>query len=882
MSEKNPELARVLESVDNRTWKKWGPYLSERQWGTVREDYSHDGSAWEFVTHDRARSNAYRWGEDGIAGISDEKQKLCFSVSMWNGADNILKERLFGLTGNEGNHGEDVKELYYYLDSTPTHSYMKMLYKYPAVEFPYAQIVAENKKRNRHQPEFEITDTDIFKNGDYFDVFVEYAKDDIDDICIKITVKNHSKVNRDLHLLPTFWYRNFWKHYHGRVPTPSLNQVSKNKIKASGEYHDDPFEYFFYVDGDAHDDLLFCDNETNNEKLYDDENVSSYAKDGIHNYVVRGREKTVNPRKEGTKSATHFKFNLAPGEERVVKLRMSTTDTDTPFADYDDIFKQRKEEADIFYAGIQAEIATDELKNIHRQAMAGMLWSKQFYYYDVAKWTFGDEKFDTPIRKFSKRNSSWTHLQNKNIISMPDKWEYPWYAAWDLAFHCVPLAQVDPNFAKRQLSLLLREYYMHPNGQIPAYEWNFSDVNPPVHAWAVWETYKIDKQIQGEGDLKFLEKTFQKMLMNFTWWVNQKDRDGKNIFDGGFLGLDNIGVFDRSNLPHGVKMLEQADSTSWMAMYALNMLRISMELAQSYEPYEESASKFFQHFLFIADAMTHIGAEGVDLWNEEDQFFYDVIHLEDGTAEPMKLRSLVGVIPMFAVESISTDVFDSLDDFKQRATKLLINRPDLENLVSRVRDVADGQRRLLAIVRRHRLKKILERVLDEKEFLSDFGIRSMSKYHEANPYRYTFYGNVHEVKYLPGESDSGMFGGNSNWRGPIWFPINYLVINSLREFYDYYGNEYQVEFPSHSGNLMNLNQVADQLAKRLINIFVTRKDGNKAFQGNNELQARDDFKDHYLFHEFFHGDNGKGLGASHQTGWTGLVADLILQVKSMD
>ena len=880
MAEHNPELERVLQTKDNDTWKKWGPYLSERQWGTVREDYSHDGSAWEFVTHEKSRSNAYRWGEDGIGGISDNKQKLCFSVALWNEQDNILKERLFGLTGNEGNHGEDVKELYYYLDSTPTHSYMKMLYKYPAEKFPYAELVTQNRNRNRKEAEFEITDTNIFKERNYFDVHIEYAKKDHEDICIKISITNQSSIKRRCQVLPTFWYRNFWNHYHGKIPRPTLRLTGENSIEAIGDYHSKPFQYNFYTDGNQKD-ILFCDNETNNVKLYGNNNISPYPKDGINDYIVNGNTKTINPQKTGTKSVAQYVFELEPKETKEIHLRLSQQTLSDPFNDYDDIFNLRKKEADDFFANMQKEIATDELKRIHRQAMAGMLWSKQFYYYDVAKWTFGDEKFDKPIRSFSKRNSSWTHLQNKNIISMPDKWEYPWYAAWDLAFHCVPLAQLDPKFAKRQLALLLREYYMHPNGQIPAYEWNFSDVNPPVHAWAVWETYKIDKKITGKGDLKFLEKTFQKLLMNFTWWVNQKDRDGKNIFDGGFLGLDNIGVFDRSNLPHGVKMLEQADSTSWMAMYALNMLRIAIELAQSYEPYEESASKFFQHFLFIASAMTHIGSEEVDLWNEEDQFFYDVIHLEDGTSEPMKLRSLVGVIPLFAVECISDKLFADLPNFKRRATKLLENRPDLENLVSKVSNINEGNTRLLAIVRRHRLKQILKRVLDEKEFLSEFGIRSLSKAHEENPYQYNFYGNIHEVKYLPGESDSGMFGGNSNWRGPIWFPINYLIITSLREFYKYYGDEYKVEFPTRSGNLLNLEQVADELSRRLIKIFHTDDKTKRPYMGTSDLDSRDDFKDLHLFHEFFHGDNGKGLGASHQTGWTGLVADLITQVKSL-
>lgn len=869
MIENNPELSRILASTDNKGWKRYGPYLSERQWGTVREDYSDYGDAWGYMTHEKARSTAYRWGEDGIAGLADHKQNFCFAIALWNGKDAILKERLFGLSNPEGNHGEDVKELYYYLDSTPTHSYMKMLYKYPQRAFPYTQLTAENRRRGKLEPEYEITDTGIFDHNQYFDVFVEYAKADIDDILVKITVYNRYREAAPLHLLPTAWYRNTWS--WGIDDTrPQLKgnpgeQHIRMKFRQFPDYH-------LCYEGTP--ELLFCENETN--PFNPSASGKAYYKDGINNYLVNGNRKTVNPELAGTKSALHYKLDIEGGGMAEVRLRFATRKKHI-FHDFEEIFELRKKEADIFYDALQKDVTDPDLRNIQRQAYAGMLWSKQFYHYDVNQWLEGDSFFKhiSENRK-NGRNGKWRHLVNSNIISMPDKWEYPWYAAWDLAFHCVPLARLDPHFAKRQILLMLREYYMHPNGQIPAYEWNFSDVNPPVHAWGAWKVYTIDKQMHGKADVEFLEKVFHKLLMNFTWWVNRKDSNGSNLFEGGFLGLDNIGVFDRSHtLPTG-GYLEQADSTAWMAMYCLNMLRMALEISQERPYYQEMASKFFEHFLAIAKAMFNIGKENVDLWDETDEFYYDVVHPQGQPGHVLKVRSIVGIIPLFAVEVLQPELLDKLPDFTRRLQWVLRNRPDLSSLVSRWYEHGKGETRMLSLVRVHRLKGILKRMLSEEEFLSDYGVRALSKYHEKNPYVYNAKGETYSVKYLPGESDSSMFGGNSNWRGPIWFPINFMIVESLNKFYEYYGESLKVEFPSGSGRFCTLREIAGEITKRLINIFRMNKNGGRTYLGDaRPLNHDPHFRDHILFYEYFHGDNGKGLGASHQTGWTGLISELI-------
>jgi glycogen debranching enzyme len=867
----NPEWERVLSTKDNKTWKRFGPYLSERQWGTVREDYSEHGYAWGHLTHDLARSKAYRWGEDGIAGLSDNKQTYCFSVSLWNGKDPILKERLFGLSNPEGNHGEDVKEYYYYLDSTPTHSYMKMLYKYPINAFPYDKIIKENARRDKLAPEFELMDTGVFNKDEYFDVFVEYAKGGENDILVKIRVINRSKRTAALHLLPTAWFRNTWSWGYDNYRPMLTALADKNMVNIKFREQEDA--HLFY---EGAPELLFCENETNWEKLEGGRNEHLYAKDGINDYVVHGREQAVNPKLEGTKAALYWKKNLEPGQEWVTRLRMTTRKGDM-FGDFEQVFAQRIHEADLFYEDLQRGVEDEDLRRIQRQAYAGMLWSKQFYTYDVNRWLNGDPRFNksNPHRR-QGRNNSWRHLTNNNIISMPDKWEYPWYAAWDLAFHCIPLARLDPVFAKRQLLLMLREYYMHPNGQIPAYEWNFSDVNPPVHAWSAWKVYTIDRERRGEGDLEFLEKIFHKLLMNFTWWVNQKDASGNNLFEGGFLGLDNIGVFDRSHgLPSGGRM-EQADATAWMAMYSLNMLRIALEISQHRPYYQEMASKFFEHFLSIAGAMFNIGKEHVDLWDDADEFYYDAVHPEQGPAHILKVRSIVGIIPLFAVEILTPELLEKLPDFTRRLQWVLRNRPDLGSLVSRWYEHGKGETRMLSLVRVHRLKCILRRMLDEKEFLADYGIRALSKYHQTHPFVYHLNGQQHSVSYLPGESDSSMFGGNSNWRGPIWFPINFLIIESLHKFHEYYGDSFRLEHPTGSGNFMTLNKIAHELSNRLISLFKRDKEGKRvAFGDNNKFQEDPHFKDYMLFYEYFHGDNGTGLGASHQTGWTGLITELI-------
>lgn len=873
------EKIRLSERKDNKGWKKWGPYLSERQWGTVREDYSVYGNAWDYVPHDMARSRAYRWGEDGIGGISDNKQHICFAVSFWNHKDKIIKERLFGLAGSEGNHGEDVKELYYYLDSTPTHSYMKMLYKYPQNEFPYRQIVEENQKRNRQHTEFEIEQTGIFDNNEYFDIFIEYAKADENDILIKITAHNRNKKAATLTMLPTLWFRNTWSWgYEAYKKSPMMTGIANNQIEVS---HQLLGKYKLYAEGA--DELVFCENETNMERIFGKPNTSMFVKDGISNYVLTGQPNTINPNKIGTKASARYTNNIEGGESHTIRLRFSqNSQNQKAFLNFDEIFDLRIKEADEFYDHIQQDIKSKEQRNIQRQAFAGMMWNKQFYYYNINEWLKGDPKmpFEFKGRAFP-RNNTWKHAYMANILSMPDKWEYPWFAAWDLAFHTLTLARIDADFAKRQLAVVLREYYMHPNGQIPAYEWNFSDVNPPVHAWATWKVYEIDKKNNGGiGDLVFLEKVFHKLLINFTWWVNQKDEEGNNIFGGGFLGLDNIGVFDRNAQIPGVK-LEQADATGWMAMYTLNMLRISCEIAMENPVYQDMASKFFEHFLHIAAAINKpIKDNDLGLWDEADQFYYDKLHAPNGETIFMKIRSYVGLIPLFAVEIIDEEMLSKLPDFKRRLEWVLNNRPDLALLISRWNEPGKGETHLLSLLRGHRMKMVVKRMFDEAEFLSDYGIRSLSKSHKDTPYQFNLHGEILSVKYTPAESDLSIMGGNSNWRGPIWFPINFLLIDSLLKFYAYYGDDFEIEYPTNSGNIMSIKEAALLVAGRLINIFQMNDESRRPNTGDFEKFDSDPhFKDLHLFYEYFNGDTGEGLGAAHQCGWTGLVADLIHYVN---
>ncbi|MDP1817046.1 MAG: glucosidase [Leadbetterella sp.] len=877
--ESNTERKRLLERKDNKGWKKWGPYLSERQWGTVREDYSVYGDAWNYLTHDMARSRAYRWGEDGIGGISDNKQHICFALALWNHKDSILKERLFGLTNNEGNHGEDVKELYYYLDSTPTHSYMKMLYKYPIESFPYEKITSTNNHRSIKEDEFEIIDTVVFDDDNYFDIFIEYAKKDINDVCIKITATNRSKKDAPLTLLPTVWFRNTWSWgYDEFEKKPILSGIANSQIEVNHRL----FERMKLYCLDA-DQLLFCENETNMERVFGKENTSLYTKDGINNYIIHGKEKAINPNNIGTKASAKYSRKIKAGGSETFCLRFTDqTNLKEPFQDFEAIFEESLKVADDFYEIVQKDIQSEEEKAIQRQAFAGMMWSKQFYYYNIDQWMNGDPKMPFEFRgRAFERNSPWKHAYMANILSMPDKWEYPWFAAWDLAFHTATLARIDPDFAKRQLAVVLREYYMHPNGQIPAYEWNFSDVNPPVHAWATWKVYETDKEMNGgKGDVGFLERIFHKLLLNFTWWVNQKDEDGNNIFGGGFLGLDNIGVFDRNAQIPGVK-LQQADATGWMAIYTLNMLKIACEISLERPAYQDMASKFFEHFLYIAAAINKpMDEEGNGLWDEDDQFYYDKIYTPNANTLFLKIRSLVGLIPLCAVEVISEDLLQKLPDFKRRLEWILKNRPDLAGLISRWHEPGKGETHLLSLLRGHRMKMVFKRLFDESEFLSDYGIRSMSKFHLENPYHFNLHGEHLNVKYTPGESDLTIMGGNSNWRGPVWFPLNYLIIDSLHKYSNYYGEDYEVEYPTNSGEIVTIREAALQISERLINIFKKGEDGNKPFMGNVEKFNKDkDFKDYYHFYEYFHGDNGKGLGASHQTGWTGLVADLIQEVN---
>jgi hypothetical protein len=870
----NAERQRLDEDrLGQQPWRKWGPYLSDRQWGTVREDYSSSGDAWSYFPFAAAHRRAYRWGEDGLAGFSDEVQRLCLAVALWNGKDDILKERLFGLSNGEGNHGEDVKELYYYLDATPTHSYLKMLYKYPQRAFPYKRLVEENARRDRNQPEFELLDTGIFDDDRYFDVFVEYAKAGPDDILLQITAHNRGPDSATLHVLPTFWFRNTWT-WSGTSEKPSLTILEDGAVAAR---HAKLGVHYAYADQPRH--LLFSNNESN-PKLWDQNGVHGCFKDAFHDYVIKGDHSAVSPQEQGTKAAAYHVLEIPAGASARVRFRLSNLPVPSPFDDFDAVFDQRRREADAYYGELQADLADADARLVQRQALAGMIWNKQFYNYDIPVWLKGDAASPPPpAGRDHGRNSEWRHLNNAEVISMPDKWEYPWYAAWDLAFHCLPFAMIDAEFAKHQLVLLTREWYMHPNGQLPAYEWAFGDVNPPVHAWATYRVFQIDRKQRGDaGDLAFLERVFHKLMLNFTWWVNRKDAGGRNIFQGGFLGMDNIGVFDRSSpLPSGV-FLNQADGTSWMGMYCLNLLKISLILAKHNPVYEDIATKFFEHFLEIALAISNMGGHdsGVGLWDEEDQFYYDALSLPDGRMVKLKLRSMVGLVPLFAVETLDPETFRQLPHFTQRALWFLRNRPEMANLVSRWYEPGRGYRSLLSLLRGHRMKKLLQRMLDETAFLSEFGVRSMSKEYEKKPFKSQMEGQVLTAGYEPADSKSGIFGGNSNWRGPIWLPMNFLIIESLQKFHHYYGDDFKVECPTGSGQFITILQVAQELTRRVARIFLRDDKGRRAFNGDREkLQSDPHFRDYMQFFEFFHADRGIGLGASHQTGWTGLIAKLL-------
>jgi hypothetical protein len=881
------EHRRLREYRDRKAnWKKWGPYLSERSWGTVREDYSEKGTAWDYFPHDHARSRVYRWGEDGIAGICDRFQYLCFALALWNGRDPILKERMFGLTGSEGNHGEDAKEYWFYLDGTPTHSYMKMLYKYPQAEFGYLELIEENARRDFFEPEYELLDTGAFRENRYFDVLIEYAKAGPDDILIKVSVANRGPESALCHVLPILWFRNTWSWGYpngpmGDVPAkPQIKQIECGPgIAAVEAVHPAAGTYYLYAENGP--EFLFTENETNSARLYDLSNGSPYVKDAFHRYLVNGETDAVNPARQGTKTAALYRGEIEAGENRVYRLRLSNSMRPSAFDDFEGIFSRRRAEADEFYRAIQNPALSADERRVQRQALAGMLWTKQFFYYNIEQWLNGDPAMPPPPEaRRQGRNHEWEHLNNFDIISMPDKWEYPWYAAWDLAFHCIPLALVDADFAKRQLDLMAREWYMHPNGQLPAYEWQLGDVNPPVHGWAAWRVYKIDAKQQGRADTLFLKSIFHKLLLNFTWWVNKKDEEGRNVFQGGFLGLDNISVFDRSApLPTGGH-INQSDGTAWMGFYCLVLLKISLELAGQDPVYQDTASKFFEHFLRIARAMTGDYRGGLSLWHEQDGFFYDALHLPDGRIMPLKVRSLVGLMPLLAVETLEHELVESLPVFKRRLNWFFQNRLYLRDSgnVACVRSPGENSRRLLSIVNRDRLQKILRPMLDENEFLSEFGIRSVSKYHKNNPYTFFVNGQAHTINYQPADCESGLFGGNSNWRGPIWLPVNYLLIESLQKFDHYYGDSLKVECPTGSGRWLNLGEVATELSRRLIRLFLRNDRGERPIYGGRRIFQDDPhWRDYLLFNEYFHGDNGAGLGAGHQTGWTGLVAKLIQQ-----
>ncbi|GAB4138845.1 MAG: glucosidase [Cyanobacteria bacterium J069] len=887
-----PEHQRLIDSRSTATpWKKWGPYLSDRQWGTVREDYSAGGSAWDDFSHQQSHSRAYRWGEDGLLGISDEKQRLCFGLALWNGKDPVLKERLFGLTGNQGNHAEDVKEYYFYLDSTPTHSYLKALYKYPQAEFPYGQLVTENQQRDKQAPELELMDTGVFAENRYFDITVEYAKAAPEDILIQISATNRGPDAAPLHILPTLWFRNTWV-WGDAVEKPNLHrshlgQKGLEGIAAIASTHAELGQHWLYCEGleatgaATPPPVYFTENETNYEALFNVGNPTPYVKDAIHRTVIHGETDAVNPEQRGTKSAAHYVLEIPAGETRQVRLRLSNRPSIShPFGtEFNQILAARIQEADEFYDKVNPFSIDGDRRAIQRQAFAGMMWSKQYYRYDVSRWLRGDPTMPTPpSERLRGRNRQWGHLDADDIISMCDKWEYPWFAAWDLAFHCIPLSMIDPDFAKNQLDIMTREWYMHPNGQIPAYEWAFGDVNPPVHAWATWRVYKIEQKMWGQGDRQFLERVFQKLLLNFTWWVNRKDTEGSNVFEGGFLGMDNVGVFDRSApLPTG-GFLEQSDGTSWMAMYCLNMLTIALELAQENSVYEDMATKFFEHFVYIADAMNHIGGGKTELWDDADGFFYDVLHLPQGDRLKLKVRSMVGLVPLFAVETLEPELLDKLPGFKERLEWFEDNRPDLSHNIASFTEEGVGRRRLLAVVRPDKLRRVLDKMLDEDEFLSPYGIRSLSRHHKDNPYTFHADGSEYRVAYEAAESTTRLFGGNSNWRGPVWFPVNYLLIESLQKFHHYLGDEFQIACPTGSDQSKNLWDVAIDLEERLTCLFLQNADGHRpVFGGTAPFQTDPHWQNHILFYEYFNGDNGAGLGASHQTGWTGLVAKLIQQ-----
>ena len=880
--DKSAEAMRLEEArVQRMPWRKWGPYLSERQWGTVREDYSQDGNAWDYFTHDQARSRAYRWGEDGLAGISDDKQILCFALSLWNGKDPILKERLFGLTNGEGNHGEDVKEYYFYLDSTPTHSYMKYLYKYPQSEFPYRDLVETNRRRSRQDLEYELLDTGVFDDDRYFDVFVEYAKEAPEDILIRITVFNRGLEPATLDVVPTLWFRNTWSWRQG-VPRPLLQRMpagASNSIVFAS--HPELGDRFLYCENAT--ELLFTENETNNERLFHATNATPYVKDGINDYIVHGLEGAVNPQSFGTKAAAVHHLTVAPGTPQTLRLRLSDVgparnaagqrQQSIPFGnDFDGVMQMREWEADEFYATVIPSSLNPDAASVMRQALAGMLWSKQFYYYDVDRWL--EEHHVNPFKaeRTAPRNNHWHHMCNADIISMPDKWEYPWYAAWDLAFHVLPLTLVDEDFGKQQLDLMLRGNYLHPNGQLPAYEWNFGDVNPPVHAWSTVFAYRLETARHGKGNVEWLERSFQKLLLNFTWWVNRKDRSGRNAFEGGFLGLDNIGVFDRSApLPTG-GYLEQADGTAWMALYCQNMLEIAVQLALERPAYVEMCSKFIEHFLWIAAALAREGGD-VGMWDEEDGFFYDVLRLPDGTAQRLKVRSMVGLLPLCAVTVFEGGLTRRYPQLDNELRRFLATRPELTTFIHDPSQTGCVGRRLASILNESKLRKVLSKMLDENEFLSPYGIRALSRYHAEHPYVFLLGDQEYRVSYLPAESDTGMFGGNSNWRGPIWMPVNGLIIRALLQYYTYYGNGFIVECPTGSGRQMTLYQVAEELAGRLSRIFLRDEKGRRpVYGGTKKFQEDPHWRDYISFYEYFHGDNGAGLGANHQTGWTGLIA----------
>ena len=865
------EQERLDEHYSQKTnWLKWGPYLSERQWGTVREDYSDNGDAWNYITHDMARSKTYRWSEDGIAGFCDNRQLLCMGLALWNEKDPILKERFFGLTNGEGNHGEDVKELYYYLDNTPTHSYCKMLYKYPQETFPYERLLKENQNRGKADPEFELIDTGLFDDNRYFDVFAEYVKNTADDLLICFTIHNRANTEANLHVLPQFWFRNTWSYQPGGT-MPDITYLGMNDILIQ---HELLGQYYGYFDGDPQ--FLFTNNETNNERLYNSDSQSPFVKDGFHNRVIHGVHDAVNIQQEGTKAAAWYSLKIPSKACVQIRIRVVNIKIAEPFNDFNDTVHVRRQEADAFYESIPSYNGNEDEKLVQRQAWAGMLWSKQYYNYNVHRWIHGDQGEPPPPHGHSvSRNYKWKHLIAEEIISMPDTWEYPWFAAWDLAFHCIALAPVDSDFAKKQLELLVRANYLHPSGQLPAYEWDFNDVNPPVHALAAWKIFNIDKKLKGNGDYPFLEEIFQKLLINFTWWVNRKDSEGNNIFEGGFLGLDNIGVFNRSQPVPGGGHLEQADATSWMATYALSMMQIAMELSLYNPVYETMAVKFSEHFMYIAGSITNMGEDSFGLWDDEDGFYYDVIRKPDGKWDRLRLRTLVGLIPMFASIVFDESKWGNLPYLKERMEKLKDQRPDLAALVSNWKDTKGNEQHLYSLLRGHRMKLLLRRMLDPEEFLSDYGIRSVSKIYQERPYDYWLNGVNYSVGYNPAESNSDIFGGNSNWRGPIWMPINYLLIQSLYSFHDYYTDDFRVEFPSGSGNYCSLAEIADALSKRLKSIFLRNEKGERpVFGGYAKLNHDPHFKDYILFCEYFHGENGKGLGASHQTGWTGLIAVL--------